>query len=389
MTNPFDRRSAVIASIVVAVVGWVVFMGMPILVGALVDTRGFSEAEAGYMASADLLGILVASVAVSLAVKRINRRHWVLGGILLSAACNILSGYLVDFGELFGVRVLAGLGSGICYSIALANLATTSNATRNFTALIFTLVAVNAAELYGLPEVVKLWGVQGIFIAFACVNMLCLTVLRLLPARLPDGVAGGGAVDGLPTGRQVLLHGGLALLAITCFYVTVAGFWAYVERMGVAAELSDRFIQISLSSTTLLSLVGCVVAYQASRVKGQSVLLLAALGAISLSMLWIGSHVVALSFFLVLCIFQLLWNGVDIYQLGTLSNIDRSGRLPALVPAAQGLGQTIGPALSAFVVSRGHGYFGVMLLCAAMSAMAMLLYGVVFVKLKAKNANME
>lgn len=384
MHNPFDRPVAVAASIAVAAVGWIVFMGMPVLVGALVDKLGFSEAQAGYMASADLFGIFCASILVSLTIKRINRRVWVAAGIIVSALCNIASGYLVDFSPMFAVRVVAGLGSGICYSIALANLATTTNSTRNFTYLIFTLVAINAVELYGLPEVVMLWGIGGIFAAFAAVNLLCLAALFAMPSRLPEGVLGGGPVEATRSERAVLLHGGLALLAIALFYITVSGFWAYVERMGVAAALSDRFIQISLSSTTLLSLIGCIVAYQASKVQGQSLLLLIALGVIGAAMLWIGSHVVPVSFVAVLCIFQLLWNGVDIYQLGTLSTIDRSGRLPALVPAAQGLGQTLGPALSGLVVSLGYSYFGVMTLCAAMSFGAMLIYGIVFVRMRSE-----
>lgn len=382
MDNPFDKPKAIFASIIVAIVGWMVFMGMPILVGALVETRGFSESSAGYMASADLLGIFCASIAVSFAVKHVDRRHWVFAGILLSAACNLFSGYITDFWPLFMVRAFAGFGSGICYSIALANLATTSNASRNFTYLIFALVAINAAELYGLPEVVSAWGVQGIFVAFAVTNILCLTVLGMMPRRLPEGMAGGGQVDLARSPKAVRLHGGMALLAITLFYVTVSGYWAYVERMGVAAELSDRFIQISLSLTTLLSLVGCFFAYQASKVRAQSVLLLWALGAIGASLLWIGAHVAATSFFAVLCIFQLLWNGIDIYQLGTLSTIDASGRLPALVPAAQGLGQTAGPALSALTVSLGYGYPGVMALCATMAFGAALIYGFVFIRLR-------
>jgi predicted MFS family arabinose efflux permease len=384
MHNPFDRPNAIFASIIVAIVGWVVFMGMPVLVGALVETRGLSEAQAGYMASADLLGIFCASITISLCIRRIDRRHWVLGGILLSAACNILSGYVPDFGLLFVIRVIAGFGSGVCYSIALANLATTSNASRNFTYLIFALVATNALELYGLPEVVRAWGVQGIFIVFAGTNILCLAVLGMVPRRLPDGMVGGGEVDLRHSTAAVRLHGGMALLAIALFYITVSGYWAYVERMGVAAQLSDRFVQISLSSTTMLSLVGCLVAYQASKVRAQSVLLLWALGAVGASLLWIGAHVTATSFFGVLCIFQLLWNGIDIYQLGTLSTIDRSGGLPALVPAAQGLGQTLGPALSALTVSLGYGYTGVMALCASMAFGAALIYGIVFIRLRSE-----
>jgi hypothetical protein len=68
----FDQRSAIIASIAVAMVGWAVFMGLSILVGALVDFRGFTEEQVGYIASADLGGMYVSSIIVSLYIKKIG-----------------------------------------------------------------------------------------------------------------------------------------------------------------------------------------------------------------------------------------------------------------------------------------------------------------------------
>jgi hypothetical protein len=40
----------------------------------------------------------------------------------------------------------------------------------------------------------------------------------------------------------------------------------------------------------------------------------------------------------------------QVYQLGTLNTIDRSGRFVALVPAAQGLGQSVGPFITGLLL---------------------------------------
>ncbi len=183
MTNPFDRPSAVFASVSIAVIGWAVFMGMPILVGALIDTRGFSEEQAGYIASADLGGMFIASIFVSSLINKINRRHWVLAGALITIFANFFSSDIDQFGDMLAIRVVAGFGSGLCYTLALANLSATSDTAKSFSFLIFTFVAVNSVELFTLPRIADAYGVSGIFYAFIAVNIICLCVYPLLPVQ--------------------------------------------------------------------------------------------------------------------------------------------------------------------------------------------------------------
>jgi predicted MFS family arabinose efflux permease len=91
----FDRRSAIVASI--AVIGWAVFMGHPILVGALVEFRGFTEEQVGYLASADLGGMFVSSIIVSLFISKMDRRFWVTIGIAVAITADIFAIYTYDF----------------------------------------------------------------------------------------------------------------------------------------------------------------------------------------------------------------------------------------------------------------------------------------------------
>jgi predicted MFS family arabinose efflux permease len=80
--------------------------------------------------------------------------------------------------------------------------------------------------------------------------------------------------------------------------------------------------------------------------------------------------------------FNFCWIFVDIYQAATISNVDRSGRYVALLPAAQGIGNGIGPALAATVLSYGFGYNGVFIMCASASIMAMLVYLYMYLRLR-------
>jgi hypothetical protein len=75
---------------------------------------------------------------------------------------------------MMAIRIVAGIGAGFCYSIALANFAVTTDTARNFSFLIFTFVAVNFLELYSLELISDRWGVSGIFVTFIIINLIFL-----------------------------------------------------------------------------------------------------------------------------------------------------------------------------------------------------------------------
>src|SRR6202034_253554 len=57
-----DRTSAIAACLALATVGFVTSMGMPMVVEALIDQYRYREGQAGYVASAEYLGMFAASV---------------------------------------------------------------------------------------------------------------------------------------------------------------------------------------------------------------------------------------------------------------------------------------------------------------------------------------
>ena len=382
-TAEFDQPKTITASIILAISGWMVFMGMPILVGALADLRGYSEEAVGYLASAELGGMFLSSVFVSVMVKRLNLRLTAIIGLLISLSINLLSTQVEAYGPFMLLRFVAGFGSGMCYSIAIANLSGSQFRARNFSYLIFVLVLVNAVELYTFPQLAAAWGVSAIFIAFASLNAVSLLITPVLPRTPADDTIAEEAPQSRSPGEvtvppeQAKRLAWLCLIAITAFYVCIGGFWAYIERLGSDRGLSSEFIGTTLAVTTVFSLIGCFGAYWLSKRAGQSIPLVIAFGAIGLVVFLMGLITTPLIYVAGLVGFQLLWNAADIYQLGTLSNIDRVGRYGALVPGAQGLGQTIGPAGGGFLLGQGAGYVGVMSFVGVMAILAMTVYFIV------------
>ena len=80
--------------------------------------------------------------------------------------------------------------------------------------------------------------------------------------------------------------------------------------------------------------------------------------------------------------FNFCWIFVDIYQAATIANVDHSGRFPAMIPAAQGLGNFLGPNMAATVLAWNFGYDGVFIMCALASLTGMLIYLFMYLRLR-------
>ena len=71
----------------------------------------------------------------------------------------------------------------------------------------------------------------------------------------------------------------------------------------------------------------------------------------------------------------------SVYQLSTLSGCDRSGRHVALVPAAQGIGQSAGPFLAGALLGWRFSFPQMLLSVTAFAVVCLFLYSAVYLQL--------
>lgn len=362
-----------------AVVGIAFFMSMPVIVGAWVDIMSFSVQEAGWLSSVDLCGFVIASITVSITFEKFDRRIIAASGLVLTALANIVCIWVTDFYPLLFLRLIAGTSAGLCYALGLANLAATHNTGRNFSILLFLQVSEGILAVNVLPYLTSIWGMPGIYSAIAIASLLSVPVCKYLPAFIPAEKQASPLSETsgtLPSYLRVL-----CLLAIFSFYIAITPFWTFIERVGNAANLGSDYINSTLSWTQLLSLVGCGLASWLSIRVGQSRPLLIAMLAIAGALLTLGLNVNEFTYVIALAVVFLLWNFIDIFQLGTLSNIDHSGHSTAMVPAVQGIAMTTGPALATLMLGLQAGFLPVFLMGGLFTLTAMTIYLFVYIKL--------
>ena len=374
-----DQPSAIAAAIALSVIGVSFFMAMPVVVSAWSTYAGISAKQAGLLAAIDSGGGVVASLLVAQIISRVNWRLIAGVGIAIAATANLVSVYADTFPLLGMARALAGFGSGMVYALGLGVLATTHHTGRNFSILLFTQVSFGMLEINVFPHLAESAGISGIYMAMAVAFIVSTAFLRWLPQAATEPTAANNvSLDTSPGHLGVLPY--LCLGAVFLFYISMGSLWAYIELIGRSGGLSESVVTASLTYTQLLSLLGCVVAGWLSGRIGQSRPLIASLFFAALAIFSLSLGITTLSFIVVLCVFFFLWNAIDIYQLGTLGNMDHSGRFAAMVPAFQMTAAALGPALAAGLLAWQGNYRAVLLMAAACLFCAMLLYTYVYVR---------
>jgi predicted MFS family arabinose efflux permease len=381
----FDDWRSLTIGIYMALVGYAVMVGLPVISSSWVNNLGFNEQQVGYVASADLFGLAIGAVLSYFVVARFDRRYLAIAAAAVAIAGNLLCIYYQTYEVTLALRLMTGIGAGVYTGIAVATIGGHSRPAFAFGVELFAFAFSQAAELKFLPYL----SIEGMYFALAATFMVGLLFIGWLPRRPSDAALDVEVDVEESDGDHHVEHRHvpgyvpwLVLTAVVFTYINIGGYWAYIELATADSAASPDWVADMLVYTSFFSLIGCLFAVLLSNRYGLARPLLVTLifqASIVLMLVFgITNNTVAFSMFA----FNFCWIFVDIYQSATIANVDRSGRYVALLPAAQGLGNGIGPAMAATTLSWGLGYNGVFIMCASASIMAMLVYLYMYLKLR-------
>ncbi len=381
----FDDWRSLTIGIYMALTGYAVMVGLPVISTAWVNNLGFSAVEVGRVAGADLGGLAIGAVISALYVAKVDRRYLVAGAALLAIAANVLCIYYQSYEVTLWLRLAAGIGSGIYTGVAVATIAGHSRPAFAFGLELFAFAGSQGAELKLLPFL----SMDGIYVALIATYVVGLLFISWLPRRPVDKALDVEIDVEEPGDQHHTEHKHvptyvpwMVLTAIVLTYINIGAYWTYIELSTVDSAASPEWVASMLWVSSVFSVIGCLFAVLLSNRYGLSRPLLVTLvfqASIVLMLVFgITNATVAFSMFF----FNFCWIFVDIYQAATIANVDHSGRFPAMIPAAQGLGNFLGPNMAATVLAYGFGYDGVFIMCATASIAAMLVYLYMYLMLK-------
>ncbi len=354
-------------TILVGVMGNSVIYLIPLLVGGMVTDRGFTEQQAGLLASIDLGGYALATALTAYLVGHLKWRRLAVGGLLLMVLANAGTTTLHAFDTFAAARFISGLGCGILAGLASVSLSHTENPERNFGLLLAAALLFGTAGLWGLPILTAKYGLNS---AYWLLTSMALAAV-LVAGRLPEAHAPRLEAGGNSGGVNWLLVGAV-LISVTLFWAEQNAVYAYIERIGNAAGLDATFIGFSLGMANLTGFAGAaLVAWLGTR--AGRLLPLAVATALQLAcLLALSGRLSSMVFIIALGTMSLAWNIVNPFQLGILSGVDPSGKSLALAATVTGIGLAAGPAMGSMAIASG-GYGAILWLAAGLAVVSFAL----------------
>ncbi len=381
----FDDWRSIVISLYMTLVGYGVLVGIPVISTAWVTLLGFSEVEVGRVAGADLGGLSLGAVVTSAIIARIDRRLLVVAGAGIAIAANALCIIMVDYEQVLWLRLLAGFGSGIYTAVAVASLGATARPARAFNMMLFAFAFSQALEMHFLPQLTM----NGIYLVFISCFALGLLFLHWIPPRpvprVPAALSKTGALRSVSGGGKLAVPAyvpWLCLSAIVVTYINIGAYWTYIELASADSAADPVWVGKVLTWASFLSIVGCLFATVISNRFGLIRPLLVTLIVQAAIVGMLAGGITNSNIIVSVFTFNFLWIFIDVYQMSTVANVDSTGKFASLMPAAQGLGQIIGPNLAASILGMSLGYSAVFIMCAMAALTGMLIYAFMYLSLR-------
>ena len=368
-----DWRGLTIALYMV-LVGYGVLVGIPVISTAWVTKLGFTEVEVGRVAGMDLGGLSAGAIVAAWVINHMNRRLIVFIGILLAALAYGLCLKYVDYETVLWLRFLAGFGSGMYTAVAMAVFGTSIRPALAYNLMLFSFAFSQALEMRILPQL-SMNGIYWVFIVCFLLTLPFLGWIKSYPK--PRSMETKPETTNKNNSSKPLLAW-VCLFAIFLTYINIGAYWTYIELAALDGNTNPELVSEVLVWASLCSLLGCLIATLLSNRFGLLRPLLIALFTMATGVGMLAFGINEPKFLMSVFPFNLLWIFTDVYQMGSLANFDHGGNYAAYLPAAQGLGQIVGPNIAASLLAINLGYSSVFIMCWAAAMSAMLIYWLLY-----------
>ncbi|CAM1343425.1 MFS transporter [Tenacibaculum amylolyticum] len=335
---------------------WIIFYGvltsvsiviMPMLVNVMKDTFGLSVAKAGQIASLELAGVAVSTIAVASLLSRYTFKQLAIVSLLLIILGNTLSILLTEY--IMICRLIAGIGSGASLALMSAKLATQSNPEKGF-AYFFTSYLLMATVLfYSGIYIHNYLGATGVYKLISGFGIIALFVIVL------------NKIQGFPKTSEEIQQEktiiktdwkniGVALFAMLLFFIATGSVWVYMGQIGAAAGVSQENILSVLGNATIAGAVGSLLSSFVASKLGRTTPLILSVVILMFLMTGIMLFLDASNFTIIALSFVFIWMFSMPFLMGIVAVLDPQGRAASLGIGAQNGGQSIGPAIASVLI---------------------------------------
>ena len=325
---------------------------MPTIVSGLIEALGFTNQQAGNIASANMYGSAAGALFIVFLIKRLNWQlaaTFFLSGLI---AIDLISIKLTDPSVLLLVRFFHGFIGGMLVGTGFSLIARTTQPDRTFGVLLFVQFGFGGLGIMFIPGLVPEFGTQVLFyslVAFSVATFMMLPFLpayAIDPAQKPETQTSGGGSQKLPVA--------LTLATIFLFQAANMGLFAFIIGLGEFYKLELDFISTTLGIANWLGLAGAGLVIAIGSRFGYLRPVLAGIAFTALAIwvllysnvpwIWIASN----------CLIGITWGFTISYLLGLASRFDVTGQMAAMGGFASKMGLASGPVVTAMLLGEDN-----------------------------------
>jgi len=325
---------------------------MPTIVSGLIEALGFTNQQAGNVASANMYGAAMGALLIVFFIRRLN---WQLASTLFLTgliAIDLMSMKLTEPTTLLIVRFIHGFIGGMLVGTGFSLMARTIQPDRTFGVLLFVQFGFGGLGIMFIPGMVPEYGTQVLFYSLVAFSVATFLMLPFLPSY---------AVDAAKEQQQKATAKGtqwlpvlLTLATIFLFQAANMGLFAFIIGLGEYYSLEMGFISttlgvanwLGLAGAGLVIIIGSRFGYLKSLLAGIAFTALAiwALLYANIPWIWIASN----------CLIGITWGFTISYLLGLASRFDATGQMAAMGGFASKMGLASGPAVTAVLLGKDN-----------------------------------
>lgn len=203
------------------------------LLPRIADGLGVTEGVAGQTVTVTAVGAGIAGLLLPVALPRTDRRHVMLGLMVVAVVANLLVALAPNLLVLLAARLLLGAGLGGFWALAIAMVARLVPDHHLGRAVTVINTGVSGATIAAVPLgtwLGELWGWRQVFLLSAVAAVLALIVQAATLPRVPAQSAGGLRALGST------LRSGVLLVGLSAIFLVVVGQFTGFTYIRPAAQ---------------------------------------------------------------------------------------------------------------------------------------------------------
>jgi predicted MFS family arabinose efflux permease len=326
---------------------------LPALVTVIASGLGWDDRALGLLASADVAGITLGSLAGVPLVRRARLRTVIIAAVLalvfadVGCALSDAKALIIAFGLAGGLA--GGLILAACYAIYSDTHPQRNYAIFSISQMVSGFIAVTA-----LPLLAGRYGWRSVFVAFALFSALAIPLAIPLPTRAFIKAAPTHRASG-EGGNQAAVW--FAVAGVIAFVIGEGAVWTFIERIGAASGIPAQEVNTAVSACTLAGLIGAAVMMFPSNRLGVALPLIAS-ALLSIAAVAAMRSPIPAVYIASLCAFNFAWLAFGTVQFAVIARADSVGTATVAMSAAAFGGFSIGPYVAGELVVR-YGFFAV------------------------------